>query len=150
MESLRNKLIILFIIFFVIEVSAQNSFTIRSAILKKDKLKVTFSNPTQQSVFVPNLSYRIDMSVNNGYLDNKYFHVVGDTLVIVLSKQHPDGLINSKGEKAINSKVEFDDNYLEPGRYFKTKIKINSKNKRFKFIKIQYDNNISISKLKQK
>jgi len=139
MALLKIKIVFILIIFSVSNGTAQNNLEIQRACLSNGKLKVIFVNHSQTDIMVPCLSYRYDISADEKYLDNRYVDVIGDTLVITLTKEHPAGLIDSKGTKAQGSKVEFNDVLLRPGKRYKSQTRMNISYEDLKFIKIQYD-----------
>lgn len=146
MERMIFKMIIIVFLAIVkgFDVIAQDGFDIKSVCIVDEELVVIFINHSNQKVTVPSLSDRYD-SEENRHLGKNYYEILGDTLVINISKIHPLGLIDSRGLKALNSSVEFDDKVLKPGRKFKSRIALDFDFEHLSILKLTY-NNITVVK----
>lgn len=147
MEWFKIKIVVVFISLFQFEGKTQNSFLIHDACIRDGRLSVTFVNPSKSTVLVPCLSYRYKLGAEEKYLDEQFFEVRSDTLVITLLGEHPVGLIDHQGTKAKNSKVEFNDFSLKPTRKYKTHIRLNIPYKDIRFLELRYENNIGFKQL---
>lgn len=139
MELLKIKITVIIILLVILDASSQSGLEIERACLKNGKLKVTFINESSTDVFVPCLSDRYDLNSNNKYLDSRYIKIIGDTLLIVLSKEHPDGLIDSKGNKMKGSKILFSDVTLKPNRRYKSRVRLKSEYEYLKYLVVKYE-----------